>query len=76
LLLGRTARGRFLFGSLPAPVLHFALVEFHGRIVAGLARESTSALTAIPLNRAPRPVWACLGAHYIGKLIDKCKQGG
>jgi hypothetical protein len=33
LLLGRAVCSRFLLGSLPAPVFHFALVEAHGRIV-------------------------------------------
>jgi hypothetical protein len=31
----RTARSRFLLRGLAAPVLHFALVESHGRIVGG-----------------------------------------
>ena len=31
---GRTARGRFLLGSSPAPVLHQALVESHGHLPA------------------------------------------
>jgi hypothetical protein len=31
---GRTARGRFLLGSLPAPVLHQGLVESHGHLPA------------------------------------------
>ena len=30
LLLGRATCGRFPRGSLPAPVLHFALVDAHG----------------------------------------------
>ena len=32
--LGRAASSRFPLGLLPAAVLHFALVEAHGRIVA------------------------------------------
>jgi hypothetical protein len=38
LAIGRAPRSRFLLGSLPAPVLHFALVESHGRIVADWTR--------------------------------------
>jgi hypothetical protein len=34
LLLGRAARSRFLLGLLPAGILHFSLVEAHGRTVA------------------------------------------
>jgi hypothetical protein len=33
LLFGRTARSRFLLGSLPAPVLHFSTIESHAGIV-------------------------------------------
>jgi cytosine/adenosine deaminase-related metal-dependent hydrolase len=33
--LGRAACGRLLLGRLPAPVLHFALVEAHGGILTG-----------------------------------------
>jgi hypothetical protein len=33
--LGRAARSRFLLGGLPAPILHFALVKSHGRMVSG-----------------------------------------
>jgi hypothetical protein len=33
LLFARASGSRFLFGLLPAPVLHFALVKSHGRIV-------------------------------------------
>jgi hypothetical protein len=40
LLLGRASGGRFLLGGLPAAVLHFALVEAHGRIVPAAAAMS------------------------------------
>jgi hypothetical protein len=44
LSLSRATRSRFLLRSLPAAVLHFALVESHNRIVAELALVSISAL--------------------------------
>jgi hypothetical protein len=46
LLFGRAAGSRFLLGSLPVPILHFALVEAHGGIVAEEVGVSTSALAS------------------------------
>ena len=47
----RTAGSRFLLGNLPAGIVHFALVEAHGWIVAERARLSISART-LPLAAA------------------------
>jgi len=43
LLIGRPACSRFLLGSRPALIFHFALVEAHNRIVAEWGRVSMSA---------------------------------
>jgi hypothetical protein len=42
LLFDRTARSRFLLGSLPAPILRFAAVESHAGIVVEWEEVSMS----------------------------------
>jgi hypothetical protein len=46
-------RSRFLLRGLAAPILYFALVESHGRIVTGQTRSTLKALTVVVVVSQP-----------------------